>query len=72
MCCAECCDRRRDAVDEHDLRIYVRDTIDGFPFGLYGVSVSPLDGRMDARIETWKQALIDEIIDDVKMATHES
>jgi len=72
MCCEYCCNARdyERSVDDPYLRSAVGRVVEDFPFERYGVSVSPLDGRMDARLETWKQVLIDEIMDEVKDAVY--
>lgn len=73
MCCDWCCDRDvgGDRIELNECVALVKRTVDEFDFERYGVRVVHVDGRMDARLETWKQGLIDEIIDDVRSATYE-
>jgi len=74
MCCDNCCTRDAGGllIDISGCRTLVRDTVASFDFERYGVRVAAVDDRMDARLETWKQSLIDEIMDDVRSTTYES
>lgn len=73
MCCSYCCtaDAGGDRIELAECLTLVRGTVENFDFERYGVRVVSIDDRLDVRMETWKQCLISDVLDDVRSATYE-
>lgn len=72
MCCSCCCACERlhvdDNTDLHNMRRLVRAVVTDLDLAFYGVRVVPLDEdrpSLDARMETWRDALIEKMTDEV-------
>lgn len=64
MCCDSCCSRP-EPVDEHELRASVERVVTDFDFLAYDAVVIATADSMDARLQTWRAALTDTVMDAV-------
>lgn len=73
MCCSCCCTCEKlhvtDNTDLHDMRRVIRDVVEDLDLEFYGVRVVSA-GRpsVDAKMETWRDALIEKMTDEVTRA----
>jgi hypothetical protein len=64
MCCDSCCSRP-EPVDEHELRAAVERAVVDFDFLVYDADVIATADSMDARLQLWRPALADTVMDAV-------
>lgn len=64
MCCDGCC-TRPEPVDERELRAVVERAVSDFDFHVYDADVVATVNSMDARLQTWRRALVADVTDAV-------